>query len=783
MPLTKKDPFSLTGVKEVKVSPLDPPAWRALVLSVGATAAAWLVHLFFGTKTPVLSDLVALLLAGAWFSAVRMLFLDAKAKAFWLAWLIGSLLFVVLSSAGSSSWVGAWGMAFIFLVFRKYRPFSHLRHRRRAWAFFLGLLAFSLLSWGWLLGPNGGYTWSGTILGWVENLGRYSLVSLSAFWAFVLLHIFFKARLHSIRIRPKLAVSTFLIAVVPLGLVVIMGLAALYSILGEAQAARAVKILESWSEIAGRDPGFCRTVSGTWFSAEISGGAAVRTEGAPPPWLEALVKAKTNLPARPEPPREEPAGGRDFYCVGNEAWLVKTASGGEGSSRAWGLKLEPGFMNRLARIVHADVQVTATSPIRIQRGSSGSLAVDFEADPGAEQAIVGRFDPSRPRLRKWFGMTHLDVRAFDGGVIKEAAFLLSLKTSIPLIRDEVYSTKNPLSQVVIGGLVAAAVLLLILEAFALFFGVRISAGITSAVRSLHAGTRRIAAGDLDTRIEVPNEDELGDLAASFNEMAAAVKRGKEEALHRERLERELSVAREIQERLLPHEMPSLAGFEISGASLPSQQVGGDYFDFLDLPDGRLGVAIADVSGKGISAALLMANLQAMLRGQAEGEADPAAVVARINDSLVRSTDPRMFATFFYGLLDRQKSVFTAVNAGHNPPLVFRRDGRLERIEPSGLIVGFLPRQSYTTAQVFLEPGDVVLLYTDGITEAFDPALTRNPDRFFGEQRLIRVVREAGERSAAEIQAAILESVSSHTARAAQNDDITLVVIRRRAEGP
>ncbi len=339
-----------------------------------------------------------------------------------------------------------------------------------------------------------------------------------------------------------------------------------------------------------------------------------------------------------------------------------------------------------------------------------------------------------------------------------------------------------MSRILFGALLVLGILLLVMESFVLGFGIRISAGITSAVRALHRGARRIAAGDLDTPIEIPNEDELGDLAAAVNEMAAGVKRGRAEASKREALERELAVAREIQERLLPHVMPAVPGFEISGASLPSQQVGGDYFDFLDLEDGRLGIAIADVSGKGIPAALLMANLQAILRGQAEERGDVSAVLARVNSFLVRSTDPHMFVTFFYGILDRVKGVFLSSNAGHNPPLLLRADGTIERLSAGGLLLGFMAGQDYAQQATELRPGDVVVLFTDGITEASDPGTPDRPDRFFGEERLIEVVRRSAGLTAGEIQTAILDAVAAHTAGAPQSDDITLVVFKRRREG-
>jgi len=321
-------------------------------------------------------------------------------------------------------------------------------------------------------------------------------------------------------------------------------------------------------------------------------------------------------------------------------------------------------------------------------------------------------------------------------------------------------------------------------AAALFFGVRITNGITAAVGDLHKGAHQLAAGDFDTHIDIPNEDELGDLALAFNDMTAAIRRGRDEAVARERLEREMATARDIQQRLLPHETPVLAGFEVTGVSVPSLQVGGDYFDFLDQGDQRLGVAVGDVSGKGMPAALLMANLQASLQGQVIHPSTVAEVVGRVNDLLVRSTDPHMFATFFYGVLDRRTASFTCTNAGHNPPLLLRADGGVEHLESGGLLLGMLPEIGYRQQTAILDPGDVLLLYTDGITEAMGPAADIedddiDPEAMFGDERLLEVARANAHRPAVEQREAILRAVNDFTAGVPQSDDITLVILRRQ----
>jgi sigma-B regulation protein RsbU (phosphoserine phosphatase) len=305
------------------------------------------------------------------------------------------------------------------------------------------------------------------------------------------------------------------------------------------------------------------------------------------------------------------------------------------------------------------------------------------------------------------------------------------------------------------------------------------------VGALRAGTRRLATDDLDTRIDIPNEDEFGELAGSFNDMAVAVKQGRREAVARERLEKELETARAIQERLLPDEMPVLPGFEVTGASIPCLQVGGDYFDFLDQENGLLGVAIGDVSGKGIPAALLMSNLQASLHGQVLHPGQVSGVVERVNELLVKSTDPHMFATFFYGVLDRTAGTFTCTNAGHNPPLLLRADGALEQLEAGGLPLGMLPDMPFEQDTVRLERGDTLLMYTDGITEAIGPlpdgTIPREEDTvdtMFGEDRLIALLEENRGRSAIEIRDTVLKAVADHTHGVPQSDDITLVVVTR-----
>jgi len=358
--------------------------------------------------------------------------------------------------------------------------------------------------------------------------------------------------------------------------------------------------------------------------------------------------------------------------------------------------------------------------------------------------------------------------------------ILQVRASQQDLLDDFVGGQGDLNLGVVIGLIALAVLFFIIELFALFFSVRISEGIVSAVHVLHKRTKTLTAGDLDSRVEIPNEDEFGDLATSFNEMTAAVKVGKEAALANLRLTQEMDTARGIQERLLPAGDPAISGFQITGASIPSREVGGDYFDFLVMDNQMVGVAIGDVSGKGMPAALLMANLQAGLQGQVIHPSTVSEVVSRVNDLVVRSTDPHMFATFFYGLIDTRQGTFVSTNAGHNPPMVLRNSGEIDLLTKGGLLLGMLEDQPYRQDTIQLEPGEVVVLYTDGITEAVGPGVEEDdPEAMFGEDALSEVLQNNGHLPAIGIKEAILDAVKVHTAGMQQSDDITLVVVRRQ----
>ena len=262
----------------------------------------------------------------------------------------------------------------------------------------------------------------------------------------------------------------------------------------------------------------------------------------------------------------------------------------------------------------------------------------------------------------------------------------------------------------------------------------------------------------------------------FAEAAAiAVERA---MLHRRLLavrevESQLRLAQEVQARLLPPAPPRLAGYDLAGASLPSSEIGGDYFDFLPLADGGLGLAIADVSGKGIPAALVMATFRVLLRVEAARGAGVAATASAVNRLLKDTSGGRAFVTGFYGVLEPGRGRLVFANCGHPPPLLLRAGGGTDRLAPSGPLLGVFTDAVFDEGEAVLAPGDTLVLYTDGVVEALDAA-----EEEFGAERLAAAVRAAGGRPAAEVVTEVVRAARAFAGRAELDDDCTLVVVRR-----
>jgi sigma-B regulation protein RsbU (phosphoserine phosphatase) len=264
---------------------------------------------------------------------------------------------------------------------------------------------------------------------------------------------------------------------------------------------------------------------------------------------------------------------------------------------------------------------------------------------------------------------------------------------------------------------------------------------------------------------------LGRERRELRRRAAEEARAREEALiHLQEQEREIAEAKAIQEKLLPREIPQMPGYEIATAWQSARLVGGDYFDILPLDDKTLGICIADVAGKGMPAALLMSNLQAAVRGLSSLSIAPDLLCSRLNSIVYRNTESDRFITFFYAHLDGSTRRLAYVNAGHNAPFVVRSDGSHERLRDGGAVLGVFASRNYEMGSAQLSAGDRVILFTDGVTEACNPA-----GEEFGEARLLRLLEDHRTLSANELQGKIIAVVAEFSGGRWQ-DDATLLVL-------
>lgn len=283
----------------------------------------------------------------------------------------------------------------------------------------------------------------------------------------------------------------------------------------------------------------------------------------------------------------------------------------------------------------------------------------------------------------------------------------------------------------------------------------------------------LVIGERITKIEFQDYD-LEFLSTLGNEAMICLENARlfEETLEKQRMEEELAIAREIQQKLLPHECPMLDHYDISAINVSSRQVSGDYYDCIELSPDIICLAIADVSGKGTGASLLMANLQATLHALIEANSSLPKIAGRINNLIHRNTTYDKFITFFFGLLNVKENTFTYVNAGHNPPVLMSNDGSIKLLEAGGLILGMMPNMPYQQETVALVPGDWIVMYTDGVTEA-----TNNADEEFEEQRLIEIVRVNRDQTAEKMLNELLSKVKDFSEDQPQNDDITMLILK------
>lgn len=285
----------------------------------------------------------------------------------------------------------------------------------------------------------------------------------------------------------------------------------------------------------------------------------------------------------------------------------------------------------------------------------------------------------------------------------------------------------------------------------------------------------IVYADRTSLLDQFNEEDLRLLTLLANLAAVKIENARlvERALENERMERELALAARIQRDLLPQGSPCLEGYEVCGLNIPCFEVGGDYYDFLTIDEGRLAVIIADVSGKGVGAALLMASLRASLQTELSPGYDPAGMTARLNDFVHRSSASNSFITFVFCELDLKTGAVRYVNAGHAPPALLKLKGAVSRLDPTGLCLGMFPAAAYEVKTAVLEKGDILILFTDGLTESRNKA-----GEEMGEQRVLDFLKRNAKRPAPELLRDVKTQFQEFASGVRPFDDTTLVIIKK-----
>ena len=397
--------------------------------------------------------------------------------------------------------------------------------------------------------------------------------------------------------------------------------------------------------------------------------------------------------------------------------------------------------------------------------------------------------------------TPLQVVDWKTGKREGIGALVSVKTRPSVLYSHLFAALGDIARGVEYILLAIVIFFAVIELIALIIGTRMTRTVTGAVAQLYDATRNVDRGDFSHRIPVKSSDQLAQLSLSFNSMTESIEKLIQEQKEKQRLEGELAIAQEVQAQLFPRQVSELESLEVHGFCRPARTVSGDYYDFLTASSHKLILAVGDISGKGISAALLMATIHSAVRAYSveslpqmrepvavgavagagrimaawpEGiEVSPGALLGLLNHQLYESTPPEKYATLFLGIYDGRLHRLTYSNGGHLPPILIGEDGGVRRLEAGGTVVGLFDNISYDEGCVQMHPGEIFIAYSDGITEP------ENEFGEFGEERLIDLVSAHRHLPLVQISQEVTSAVDDWIGDNEQPDDITLVLARAR----
>jgi sigma-B regulation protein RsbU (phosphoserine phosphatase) len=414
--------------------------------------------------------------------------------------------------------------------------------------------------------------------------------------------------------------------------------------------------------------------------------------------------------------------------------------------------------------------------------SLGLVGIDQPTGPRSKSA---RSAPALPPAANWFDtevVWFATVPAFDWSTPGRTSDLeLAVLTRVSAVLSTVFNRKAGIAQELLEtALIAGVVVIVLVEIVCWVIGITMTRNITGAVHHLYEGTHRIMRGDFSHRIEVHGKDQLAELGVSFNRMTENLARLLTVAKEKERLQSEIEIAREVQNQLYPRAAPQTESMRLTAVCRPARMVSGDYYDYECTRDTYLALAIGDVAGKGISAALLMATLQSSLRtqlnahlnGNQDGPPSAARLVSQLNQYLYANTSAEKYTTLCLGLYDEVASSFVYTNGGHLPPALVRK-GAVTRLDVNGTVVGAFPFAEYGESRISLEPGDLLVFFTDGVTEP-----ENEYGEMFGEERFLDLVARHAHLGEDEIVRTVVESVREWTGSDELQDDMTLLLARR-----
>jgi serine phosphatase RsbU (regulator of sigma subunit) len=435
-----------------------------------------------------------------------------------------------------------------------------------------------------------------------------------------------------------------------------------------------------------------------------------------------------------------------------------------------------------------DKGVTARAVAFPGRNTRLCIVVDLPVDGAIDEETLTKagITLGEGRSRSLFNtatfLTHVD---WETGVTNRTPTRMSVDVAalynwLGGARDG--SAGASVNQMLVVVLIGIGALLLIIEAVALGNGLALARNITASVDELFKGTERVKSGDFGHRIATRTDDQLGYLARSFNDMTARVEALLLEQGEKRRLEEELRIARDIQMSLLPADELKLPGASAAAACAPAREVGGDYYDFLALPDGRVGLLIADVSGKGTSAALYMAEMKGLMLSLSRIHLSPRALLIDANRIIAPHLDSRSFITMTYAVLDRAGGTLTCARAGHTPfvriPAAAGPGSGAEVIAPDGMVLGLNLdagqrfERALEEVVIPVAAGDLFCFFTDGVSEAIDDA-----GDCFGESRLAAFLETNRQMAPAAIRDRLLEEVTAFSRGQPQHDDITVIIVK------